>query len=149
MVYLLLKKIWNMMRKNILLFINFVENCICDERIYIYDLKKKKWCQCKYESHAIFILLSEDDLFIVYVFENIHTVESIVNEKRKLFLLYSINQSCAFMNMEIEKCRWHTAIMQVSYKSRKEKCFDIMPIKYWQIFINEIKSKFTSFHQYI
>lgn len=31
-----------MMRKNILLFINFVENCICDERIYIYDLKKKK-----------------------------------------------------------------------------------------------------------
>lgn len=42
MVYLLLKKIWNMMRKNILLFINFVENCICDERIYIYDLKKKK-----------------------------------------------------------------------------------------------------------
>lgn len=118
------------------------------KNLHIRFKEKKKWCQCKYESHAIFILLSEDDLFIVYVFENIHTVESIVNEKRKLFLLYSINQSCAFMNMEIEKCRWHTAIMQVSYKSRKE-CFDIMPIKYWQIFINEIKSKFTSFHQYI
>lgn len=42
MVYLLLKKIWNMMQKNILLFINFVQNCICDERIYIYDLEKEK-----------------------------------------------------------------------------------------------------------
>lgn len=31
-----------MMQKNILLFINFVQNCICDERIYIYDLEKEK-----------------------------------------------------------------------------------------------------------